>query len=304
MIKKMTDLFPVWAILCSAWAYASPGVFIPLKSSITLLLGLIMLGMGMTLKAEDFAQILKRPVPVAVGVGLQFLLMPLFGWLVGTMLRLPPELFTGHVLVGSCPGGTASNVITYLAKADVPLSITLTALTNLLAVVATPLLTFLYIGKTVLVPMAGMLVSILEVVILPVIVGVCINTLWGSRVKRFENIFPAVSVVGIVLVIATVVALNRDSIGHAGFSVILAVILHNGFGLAGGYLGARAFRLPVNQARTIGIEVGMQNSGLGVALALKHFTPLTALPSAIFSIWHNLSGSLLAWYWSRKKEKN
>jgi len=304
MIKKMTDLFPVWAILCSVWAYFCPAFFIPLKSSITLLLGLIMLGMGMTLKADDFAQILKRPVPIAVGVGLQFLLMPLFGWLVGTMLRLPPELFTGHVLVGSCPGGTASNVITYLAKADVPLSIALTSITNLLAVAATPLLTFLYIGKMVPVPMVGMLVSILKIVILPVVVGVGINALWGRRVKKFESVFPAVSVFGIVLVIATVVALNRDSLSRAGFSVVLAVVLHNGFGLAGGYLGARALRLPVNQARTIGIEVGMQNSGLGVALALEHFTPLAALPSALFSIWHNLSGSLLAWHWSRKIPKS
>ena len=300
MTKRITELFPVWAVLCAVWAYAAPATFIPLKSSISPLLGVIMFGMGMTLRAQDFRYLITQPAAVIIGVGLQFLLMPLFGWMVGRGLRLPPELFAGHVLVGCCPGGTASNVISYLAKADVALSITLTSLTTLLAVGLTPALTWLYIGHMVPVPVGGMLMSILQIILIPVALGVTINTLWGKHVKRIEGIFPLVSVLCIVLVIAVVVALNQANIARAGFLVVLGVILHNGLGLLGGYWLAKWMGLSEPQARTVSIEVGMQNSGLGVALALQHFSALTALPSAIFSIWHNLSGSLLAWYWSRK----
>ena len=299
MSKKITALFPLWAILGAVWASTCPGVFAPLKSSISLLLGLIMFGMGMTLHVEDFRYLIKQPTAVGIGVGLQFLLMPFFGWVVGKALHLPPELFAGMVLVGACPGGTASNVISYLAKADVALSIVLTSLTTLLAVVATPALTWVYIGRTVPVPVAGMLTSILQIILLPVALGVGINTLWGRQVKKFEGVFPLMSVLGIVLVIAIVVALNQASLARAGSLVVLGVILHNSLGLAGGYWLAKWLRLPDPQARTISIEVGMQNSGLGVALAVQHFSALAALPAAIFSIWHNLSGACLAWYWSR-----
>lgn len=302
MTKRITELFPVWAILCASLAYLQPGLFTPLKSAISPLLGLIMFGMGMTLRVDDFRYLLKQPAPVGIGVGLQFVLMPLFGWAVGKALRLPPELFAGLVLVGCCPGGTASNVISYLAKADVALSIVLTSLSTILAVVATPLLTWLYIGRTVPVPVGGMLVSILQIILLPVAVGVGINTLWGRHMKKFEPIFPLISVLGILLVIAVVVALDRASLSRAGI-VVLGVMLHNGLGLAGGYWVAKWLRLPEAQARTISIEVGMQNSGLGVALALQHFSALAALPSAVFSIWHNLSGSVLAGCWSRQGAK-
>jgi len=299
MSKRITELFPVWAILCVGIAYLQPGLFTPLKFSISPLLGLIMFGMGMTLRVEDFRYLLKQPAPVGIGVGLQFLLMPLFGWAVGKVLHLPPELFAGLVLVGCCPGGTASNVISYLANADVALSIVLTSLTTLLAVVATPLLTWLYIGRTVPVPVIGMLVSILQIILFPVTVGVGINTLWGRHIKKLEYLFPLISVLGILLVIAIVVALNRASLSLAGI-VVLGVMLHNGLGLAGGYWVAKWLRLPEAQARTISIEVGMQNSGLGVALALQYFSALAALPSAVFSIWHNLSGSVLAGFWSKR----
>ncbi len=299
MTKRLTALFPVWAAVGAVWAYATPAVFTPLKGAISPLLGVIMFGMGMTLRAEDFRYLITQPSAVWIGVGLQFLLMPFFGWLVGKGLRLPPALFAGHVLVGCCPGGTASNVISYLAKADVALSITLTSLTTLLAVVLTPALTWLYMGHVVPVPVGGMLLSILQIIIIPVALGVIINTLWGRHVKRIAHLFPLMSVLGIVAAIATVVALNQANIARAGCFVVLGVILHNGLGLAGGYWLAKWLGLSEPQARTVSIEVGMQNSGLGVALAIKHFTPLAALPSAIFSIWHNLSGSLLAWHWSR-----
>lgn len=302
MTKRITELFPVWAILCAVAAYTHPGLFTPLQSSISLLLGLIMFGMGMTLRVDEFRYLLKQPTAVGIGVGLQFLLMPFFGWAVGKALRLPPELFAGMVLVGSCPGGTASNVISYLAKADVALSIVLTSLTTLLAVVATPALTWLYIGRTVPVPVVGMLVSILQIIIVPVALGVTINTLWGRALTPIKKLFPLMSVFGIVLVIGVVVALNQANLAHAGAVIVLSVMLHNGLGLAGGYWLAKWLRLPEAQARTVSIEVGMQNSGLGAVLAIAHFSALAALPSAVFSIWHNLSGSLLAGYWSRSAQ--
>jgi BASS family bile acid:Na+ symporter len=299
-MRRLSAAFPVLALCGAVVAYLRPELFLPFKSSIPVLLGVIMFGMGMTLQLQDFRYLLHHPTPVGIGVGLQFLLMPLFGWTVGKLLRLPPELFAGVVLVGCCPGGTASNVISYLAKADVALSIVLTSLTTVLAVVATPLLTWLYIGRTVPVPVVGMLVSILQIILLPVAAGVSVNTLWGRHIKKLEPLFPVISVLGIVLVIAIVVALNRASLMQTGRLVLLAVMLHNGLGLLGGYWLAKGLRLPERQARTISIEVGMQNSGLGVALALQHFSALAALPSAVFSIWHNLSGSFLAWCWSRR----
>ncbi|HEX9781069.1 MAG TPA: bile acid:sodium symporter family protein [bacterium] len=299
-MQRITRLFPIWAVLASAAAYLRPGLFTPLQSSIAPLLGVIMFGMGMTLRVEDFRYVARQPAAVGIGVGLQVLLMPLFGWAVGKMLGLPPELLAGMVLVGSCPGGTASNVISYLAKADVALSIALTSVSTLIAVITTPALTWLYIGRVVPVPVAGMLVSILQVIILPVVLGVGLNTVWGRRLGGIRDVFPLISVMGIVLVIAVIVALNQARLAQAGALVVLAVMLHNGLGLAGGYGAAKWLRLPEAQARTVGIEVGMQNSGLGAVLAVAHFTPLAALPAAVFSLWHNLTGSVLAWHWSRR----
>ena len=298
---SVTALFPLWAVLCSLWAYTCPGVFVPLKDAIVPLLGIIMFGMGITLRADDFVEIVRRPALVAVGVALQFGLMPFFAWAVGHALRLPRELLIGLVVVGSCPGGTASNVISYLAKADVPLSITLTSCSTTLAFLATPALTWAYIGHTVHVPFMEMMLSVVKIIVIPVLAGIAANTLWGKRIKAVIPYGPLFSMVAIVLVIAIIFALNRPQIATAGRLVIVAVILLNGLGLLGGYVGAKLFRFGEPQARTVAIEVGMQNSGLGVALSMAHFSALAALPSALFSVWHNLSGSLLASYWSRQR---
>jgi len=293
-------LFPLLAVVFSALAWLFPAAFTGLKPAIPWLLGVVMFGMGMTLNAESFAQVLKRPGIIGLGVALQFLVMPLAAWGISEALGLSAALLAGMVLVGASPGGTASNVICYLARGDVALSITLTTVSTLLAILATPLLTLLYAGQKVDVPALAMLWSVAKIVLLPVALGVTVNTLFGPRLKPVKQVFPALSIAAIVLIIAIVVALNADRLGTLGAAVVIAVALHNAVGLAAGYLVARALGQDARTARTLAIEVGMQNSGLAVALAAKFFSPAAALPGAIFSIWHNLSGALLASLWSRR----
>lgn len=293
-------LFPVWALLASVLAFAHPQPLAELKGWILPLLGLVMLGMGATLTPAQFREVLRRPRLVALGTALQFGIMPLAGWLTGHLLGLPPALLAGLVLVGASPGGTASNVICYLARGDVALSITLTTVSTLLAVGLTPLLTLLYVGERVPVPAGAMLLSILQVVVVPVALGVLLNQLAGERLGGLKRLFPLISVVAIVLIIAIIVALNRESLAGLGTAAALAVVLHNGTGLASGYALARLLGQDQTRARTLAIEVGMQNSGLAVALAVKHFSAAAALPGALFSVWHNLSGSALAAWWSRR----
>ncbi len=297
----LTARFPYLAILVSAVAIYYPDYFVVLKPAIVPLLGLVMFGMGMTLTAQSFASVFKHPAPVALGVGLQFLLMPLIAWLVALVFRLPPQLTAGLVLVGACPGGTASNVVCYLARGNVALSITLTAISTLGAVFMTPVLTWLYVGETVPVPVGEMLLSILKIVILPVVLGVLVNTWLGSHLQRFKALFPAISVLAIGLIIAIIVAINRPQLATLIWPMVFAVMLHNLIGLAGGYWLPRWLGYDQTTCRTLAIEVGMQNSGLAVALASKYFSPAAALPGALFSIWHNVSGSTLAAWWSRRE---
>lgn len=298
-MDRITLLFPLWAVLASALAFAHPGPLVGLKPWILPLLGLVMFGMGVTLRADQFRDVLRRPRLVALGAAMQFGIMPLAAWLIGHLMGLPPALLAGLVLVGASPGGTASNVICYLARGDVALSITLTTASTLLAVVLTPLLTLLYVGERVPVPAWDMLVSILQVVLLPVALGVLLNRLAGERLGGLRRVFPLISVAAIVLIIAIIVALNRGSLASMGLAAAVAVVLHNVVGLGSGYVLARLAGVDETRARTLAIEVGMQNSGLAVALAVKYFSAAAALPGAVFSVWHNLSGSALAAWWSR-----
>lgn len=302
MIARVTALFPLWAVLGAAAAYARPEPFAAMKPAIVPLLGVVMFGMGVTLTWANFAHVLRRPALVGLGMLLQFLLMPLIAWLLARGFGLAPYLAAGLVLVGSCPGGTASNVICYLARGDVALSITLTAASTVLSVVATPALTWAYVGQRVPVPVASMFVSILKIVIVPVVLGVVVNTLWGDALRRVKRFFPLLSVAAIVLIIAIIVALNRAQLAGLVLPVAAAVVLHNLLGLAGGYWLPRMLGFDRRLCRTLAIEVGMQNSGLGVALAVKYFSAAAALPGALFSVWHNLSGSFLAGRWARRPD--
>ncbi|MCL1125750.1 bile acid:sodium symporter family protein [Shewanella surugensis] len=297
----LTRLFPLWVLLMVGTAFAEPAFFIDFKGMITPLLALIMLCMGLTLTAHDFSLVMQKKRVVFLGVLLQFTLMPLLALFIAKSLQLNDDLLVGMVLLGSVAGGTASNVMCFLAKGNVALSITMTATSTLLSVVLTPILVELLVGKVVDVPFLSMLLSMVKIVLFPVGIGLLLNTFLTRVVSRIGDWLPFLSMVVIAFIIAIVVALNVSNIASMGLLVMLAVILHNGFGLLSGYWGARFFGYDEAICRTIAIEVGMQNSGLAVALSMQFFNAITALPGAIFSVWHVLSGSVLASFWFNRK---
>jgi len=296
------NTFALWVVIAAILAWLSPGLFTWLAPWITPLLGVIMFGMGLTLRGADFALVLRRPWPVVVGVFLQFFVMPLTAYAIAVLLQLPPELAAGLVLVGACPGGTASNVIVYLSRGDVPLSVTMTSVSTLLAPIATPFLLLWLAGAWMPVDPQSMMLSILQVVILPIIAGILVRRFFPVTVKKATEALPLLSVTAIVAIVAGVVALNAGSFGKLALVTFFAVILHNGLGYLFGYSGARLLRLNEPASRAVSVEVGMQNSGLSVALAQTYLNPAAALPGAVFSVWHNISGPLLATFWSRREK--
>lgn len=266
------------------------------------LLMLVMLSMGMTLSWQNFRSVWQQKSAVLLGVSIQFIIMPLTAFLLATTFNFSTELTIGLMLVGSTAGGTASNVMAYLAKGDLALSVSMTLVSTFLAVFLLPLLTWFYIGQSVEVPVLGMLLSLVKLILLPVVIGMLLKHFFHKQLKTIEPIFPIFSMFTIVLIIAIVVALNQPNLSNLLWLLVLAVILHNTIGLISGYGLAKLFGHNDKTARTLAIEVGMQNSGLSVALAMQYFSPLSALPGAMFSIWHNISGSIFAAYWQRKNK--
>ena len=296
-------VFPLLVLAAAAIGFLAPEPSLVLLPWVNVLLGIIMFGMGLTLTIPDFALVARRPLPVLIGVVAQFVIMPLLGFGIAFALQLPPELAAGVILVGCAPGGTSSNVITYLAKADTALSVTMTSISTLLAPLLTPLLTLLLAGQYMAVSAADMALTIVKIVLLPMIGGLLVRLLLSRLVDRILPVLPWLSVIAISLVVAAVVANSADQIVSAGLLVLLAVVLHNGLGYLVGYGTGRLLRQPIRSARTISIEVGMQNSGLAAGLAAQYFSPAAALPGAVFSIWHNLSGAVLAAFYRRTAAK-
>lgn len=297
-----TNQFVLWVIVFSIAAYLIPRPFAWLAPGIVPGLGLIMFGMGMTLVPDDFARVARMPRAILCGVLGQFLIMPLVAWAIAKGFRLSPEFAMGFIILGCCPGGTASNVIAYLAKADVALSVTMTACSTVLAILLTPWLIGVLGGSFLPVDSWGLFLSVVKIVLIPVGAGFLIRYFAGRRVERFLSVFPALSVLIIVLIIAAIVALSRDTLADALGVLGVLVFAHNLLGMSLGYGLATLFRLPVSARRTIAVEVGMQNSGLGVALAKAHFdSALVALPASLFSVAHNLTGSALANYWRSRQ---
>lgn len=303
MIKKTLTLFPLWAIFLALIAYIFPDIFAEQKAYITTLLTTIMFLMGTTLSIKDFTRVLKKPILILLGIGMQFLLMPFFAFFISKLLNFNADLTAGMILVGAVSGGTASNVITFLAKGDVALSITLTACSTILSVFLTPLIVWLYVGAEIPVDVFAMLKDILKMVAIPVIAGLICAHFLKKEIDKFQEFFALCSMIAIILVIAIVVALNHDNIKNIGLIIFIAIILHNFMGLTIGYFIPKLLGYDHKTCKTLAIEVGMQNSGLATALATKYFVSLSALPGAIFSVWHNISGSLLAGYWSKKELK-
>ncbi|MBX6238535.1 bile acid:sodium symporter family protein [Pseudomonas aeruginosa] len=294
--------FPLWVLLFAILAFFRPAWFLPLTAAIAPLLGLVMFGMGLTLKGEDFREVARHPIRVLIGVLAQFVIMPGLAWLLCSLLQLPAEIAVGVILVGCCPGGTASNVMTWLSRGDVALSVAITSVTTLLAPLVTPALVWLLASAWLPVSFAAMFLSILQVVLVPIALGLLAQRLLGERTRQVAEVLPLVSVFSIVVIIAAVVAASQARIAESGLLIMAVVMLHNGFGLLLGYLTGKLTGMPLAQRKALAIEVGMQNSGLGAALANAHFSPLAAVPSALFSVWHNLSGSLLAALFRRMED--
>ena len=300
----ISDYMGVLVLLSAVAALLFPDTLGHLKPRlINPLLGVIMFGMGLTLKAQDFRIVFTRPKDVLIGCLAQFTVMPLLAFALTRLFRLEEALAIGVILVGCCPGGTASNVITYLAKGDLALSVGMTAVSTLLAPVLTPLLVWLLAGKTVDVDVLGMLLSILWVVILPIALGLLVKRFWPRTTERASAYLPAVSTLAICVIVLIVIAANAHKLLDGGLLVLLVVVLHNVSGLGAGYLIGTLLRLTPAKRRAISVEVGMQNSGLASSLATLHFAayPLATIPGALFSVWHNISGAVVAWWFRRQR---
>lgn len=295
--------FALWVILFSAIALMLPDLFVWLRAYIPWMLGLIMFGMGMTMTLGDFKSVLQSPKAVAIGVVAQFLVMPGLAFLLCQLFRLPAEIAVGVILVGCCPGGTASNVITYMARGNTALSVACTSVSTLLAPILTPIMFYLLASQWIEINAWSMLISILQVVLFPIFLGLMVRTVLKTRVEAYIQIMPLVSVLAILAIVAAIIAGSKTQILESGLMILGIVALHNGLGYLLGYWASRLFKLAEIDCRAVAVEVGMQNSGLGVALAATHFaaSPVTAVPSAIFSLWHNISGPALATYWASRQ---
>ena len=298
--------FPVLVIIGGVIGYFAPNTAASFAPQVTPLLGIVMFGMGLTLKPVDFALVARRPLPVLIGVVAQFVIMPMVALAVVAIMDLPEAVAAGVILVGCAPGGTSSNVVSYLARGDVALSVTMTSISTLLAPVFTPLLTLWLAGEYMPVSASSMAWSIVKVVLIPVVAGILIGMLAPRVVARINSALPWISVAAISAIVCIVVGGAHDTIASAGPLVFAAVIIHNGCGYGLGYLAGLITKQPVAARRTMAVEVGMQNSGLATSLASTYMNPLAALPGAVFSVWHNLSGAVLAaicrYVDSRRKE--
>ena len=308
-MKKISEIlgkYMAWIVLLIAvLALLLPKTCMWIQTGwVNYLLMIVMFGMGTTMKLSDFSVVFKRPRDVVIGCLAQFIVMPLLAFSLGKLFGLDNELLVGVVLVGTCPGGTSSNVITYLSKGDTALSVGMTSVNTLLAPLLTPLLTYLYLKTTVNVDIGSMFLSIIQVVIIPITLGLLINKLFGNITRKVSDALPAVSVTAICLIVASVVSHNSEKILSTGIIILAVVVLHNLLGYLCGYLIGVLFKMDLPRKKAIAIEVGMQNSGLATTLAGSAFPDLTmaTVPGAVFSVWHNISGAVLAGFLNKKEQ--
>lgn len=297
-------VFPILIIIAAVWAFMFPGVASNVTPHVSILLGIIMFGMGLTLTIPDFKLVFTRPLPILLGVIAQYGIMPGLAVLIACLLNLPPEIAVGVILVGSSPGGTSSNVISYLAKADVALSVTMTSISTLLAPIMTPLLVSWLAGTYMEVDGGSMAWSIVQTVLIPVLGGLALRLLIPRAIDRILPVLPWISTFGIAGVVIGVIPGSAEAFATAGAAVFAAVIAHNLLGYLLGFWAMKLFKFDGRVARTVSVEVGMQNSALAATLSRTYFSAETALPAVIFSVWHNLSGAFLSMFYRRSAEKN
>ena len=303
----ISEYMGVLVLVVAVLSMVFPGVVSQVPPTvINYLLGVVMFGMGLTLNLHDFKIVFSRPKDILVGCLAQFTIMPFLAWGLAKLFMLDEALALGIVLVGCCPGGTASNVITYLAKGDLALSVGMTGVSTLLAPFLTPLLTWLLAGKTVDVDVVSMFLSILWVIILPIVIGLTVKWLFPKFSLKAVDYLPALSSLAIAAIVAIVISANAQKLLTGGLVIVVVVVLHNVCGLGLGYLIGRLLGLSTPKRRAVSIEVGMQNSGLASSLAATHFAayPMATIPGALFSVWHNISGAIVARLYSRNTIDN
>ncbi|MBA2946341.1 bile acid:sodium symporter family protein [Streptomyces himalayensis] len=301
--RRAVTVFPVLVLLAGAVGLAVPDALAGWKTNVPYLLGVVMFCMGLTMSVADFQGVAKRPWAVALGLVAHYVIMPGLGWLIAHALDLSPQLAAGVILVGCAPSGTASNVVAYLARGDVALSVSVATVSTLVAPLVTPPLTLLLAGEYLPVEAGAMVTDILKTVLLPVLGGLVVRLLLGRYVNRVLGLLPWLSAATVAVIVAVVVAGSAAAIKSAALVVFAAVVLHNGLGLALGYGAGRVARLGEPASRAMAFEVGMQNSGLAASLATAHFSPLAALPAAVFSVWHNISGAVVAAWMSHRTRR-
>ncbi len=297
--------FALWVLVFAFLAFQFPAAFAIFAPYLTYLLGLVMFGMGITLTFQDFGEVFKRPKSVFIGVVGQFVIMPAIAYGLAHAFNLPAELAVGVILVGSCPGGTSSNVMTYLSRGNTALSVACTTISTLLAPFLTPVIFYVLASQWINIDAVAMFISVLKMVLFPITLGLVARALFKNQIAQLSQATPLVSVISIVLILSAVVAVSKERIVESGLLILAVVILHNCLGYCVGFFAARLLKLNLADSKAISIEVGMQNSGLGATLASNPvlFDPITAVPSAIFSFWHNVSGPILANIFASLKEK-
>lgn len=307
-LAKLSELIirfmPFIILLVAILAFFVPQSFLWASALVPVFVGVVMFGMGMTIRFNDFRIVFSRPKDVLLGTLLQFTIMPLLAFILVKAFRLPPEFAIGVILVGTCPGGTISNVMTYVAKGDVALSVGITLVSTLLAPILTPLLTWVLANSWFEISFGQLLFSIIQVVIVPILLGSYLQHVLGKSAAKVDTlVLPIISVLALIFIAGGAVAANAGKLLTAGIMLFIVVILHNLLGYVLGYFVAKKMGFNLAKKKAIAIEVGMQNSSLSTSLAITHFTPEAVLSSAIFNIWHNISGSILAHWFSHREEK-
>jgi len=303
MLKRIlsfyTKYFAVWVILFGVVAYVWPGPFVALKGYMDWFFALTMFGIGAVLQVEDFKRIVAKPIGVVIGSVAQFSIMPLGAFFLAKLFRLPPEIAVGLILTGSAPGAMASNVMSYIAKADTAYSVSLTTVSTLLCPLLTPGLTFILARSRLEVPFLEMVMSVVKMVIVPLFIGFGVRHYFKRSIEKILPVFPAISVTFIIFICSLVIALNKSYLAQVTGIILAAGVVLNVFGMLAGYGVGSAFRMEVARRRTLAIEIGMQNAGLGTVLALKHFGEKAAMPAAIFVFICIVTASLVAALWQK-----
>lgn len=312
VLKKISRVLSnntsIFVIAIAVITFFVPNLFVWVRgTNQTIILGIIMFGMGLTLTTKDFKILAQRPLDIFIGALAQYTVMPLLAYAVGTALRLPSEIKIGLILVGCCPGGISSNIMSFLCHGDVPFSVGMTTASTLLSPILTPALVLLLAGAQIEVNAKGMFISIIESVIIPIIIGFVLNYIFGEKkaFKDIQQIMPGVSVTGLAFIVGGVISLQGQNFFKSGIVIFIAVLLHNGLGYLLGYLVGLCTKMSTAKKRTISIEVGMQNAGLATNLATAHFTatPQAAIACAVSCVWHSISGTILAGIYAKFDEK-